>query len=68
VADRVTITAVWLRRIGDHAEVLVEIDGQWRLVTRERFDGLFSHIAEARGAACWERDALDVAEGVEHVC
>lgn len=37
---------VWLRREGDHAIVLVEVDGEWREVIRERYDGQFSHIWE----------------------
>ena len=40
------ISGVWLRRIGDHAEVLVEVDGRWRLVITELTDGYYSHIAE----------------------
>ena len=40
------ITAVWLRRIGENVEVLIERDHQWWLVIRERHDGSFSHIAE----------------------
>lgn len=42
------VTAAWVRRIGDHVEMLVEIDGVWYLVAREHYDGLFSHIVEAR--------------------
>lgn len=43
------VTAVWLRHIGNEAQVLVEIDGQWRLIISEYDEGPYSHIAEARG-------------------
>ena len=57
---RVAITALWLRRSpDDYAEVLVEIDGKWRLAISEQADGLFSHIAEARGHYLWPPDPLD---------
>lgn len=39
---------VWLRREGDYAIVLVEIDGQWVEIIREYYDGNFSHIWEDR--------------------
>lgn len=42
----VEITGLWLRRIGDDAEVLIEVNGEWRKVIAERYDGAFSHIAE----------------------
>ena len=41
------ISAIWLRRVGDHAIVAVEIDGKWRDVITEFIDCPFSHIAEA---------------------
>jgi hypothetical protein len=44
--DPVAVTGVWLRRIGAHAEVLAEVDGQWRLLAREYLDSNFSHIVE----------------------
>lgn len=44
---------VWLRRLGDRVQVLVEIvgagDPRWHLVIEESIDGEFSHIVEARG-------------------
>jgi hypothetical protein len=43
---KANITAIWLRRIGDKAQVLAEIDGKWRQVIEESLDGSFSHIAE----------------------
>jgi hypothetical protein len=43
------ISAVWLRKIGSDVEVLLEIDGEWRLVIQELDDGNFSHITEASG-------------------
>jgi hypothetical protein len=45
--EPVPITGLWLRREGDDAVVLVEVDGEWRKVITERFDGAFSHIAES---------------------
>jgi len=58
----VTITAVWLRRIGKDAQVLCEIDGEWRLAIVEGVDGNFSHIAEGNGAKHWPPDPLNDAE------
>jgi hypothetical protein len=50
-SEPVPVTAAWLRHIGDNAQLLLEIDGQWRLVAEENIDGPFSWIAEARGFA-----------------
>jgi len=47
--DTVAISAVQLFRLGDHAIVRVEVDGEWREVISERIDGSFSHIAEVAG-------------------
>ena len=57
--ETVSISGVWLRRIGDKVQVLVEasgiIDGKWfhdpkwLLVIEEQADGAFSHIAETEG-------------------
>ena len=44
-----SITAVWLRRIGDNVEVLAEFDGEWRKVITEHHEGNFSHIVESAG-------------------
>jgi hypothetical protein len=51
-------TAVWLRRIGDHAQVLLEIDGVWRRAIQEHAEGPYSHIAEGNGAADWPVDKV----------
>lgn len=40
------ITAVWLRLVGEHVEVLIETDGLWQTIIRERADGCYSHIKE----------------------
>ena len=48
---REPVSAVWLRRIGDRAQVLVEMGGVWRVVIEEHADGSYSHIAEARSFA-----------------
>lgn len=45
----VEITGAWLRRIGDEAQMLLEIDGEWRLVCIEQIHGTFSHIVEQAG-------------------
>lgn len=45
-----TERAIWLRREGDFAVVLVEkTKGVWVEVIRERYDGAFSHIVEPSG-------------------
>lgn len=50
---KICITGVWLRRIGNKAQVLLESDGEhgrrWFLVVEEQFDGAFSHIVETEG-------------------
>lgn len=43
------VEGVWLRRDGDHAVVLVEVEGEWHEVIREHYDGNFSHITESGG-------------------
>lgn len=45
----VPISGVWLRRVGDKVIVSVEIDGRWRDVIVEFYDGQFSHIVETSG-------------------
>ena len=50
-SEPVPVTGAWLRRIGVEAQLLLEIDGEWRLIVAEHVDGPFSHIAEARGFA-----------------
>ena len=40
------ITGLWLRREGNDAVVLVEVDGEWRKVIVEYWDGAYSHISE----------------------
>lgn len=54
----VRVTAVWTRRSGDYVETLVEVDGEWKLVSREHVEGSFSHIAEGNGAENWKDDPL----------
>lgn len=50
-SEPVPVTGAWLRRIGIEAQLLLEIDGQWRLIVAEPVDGPFSHITEARAFA-----------------
>jgi hypothetical protein len=47
----IEIGAVWLRKIGHDVQVLVEVEGRWRLVISEPEDGNYSHIVEAAGIA-----------------
>lgn len=47
--ETVAVSGLWLRRMGDDVEVLVEIDGVWRLAITEPLDANFSHIAETGG-------------------
>jgi len=47
--DPVLVRGIWLRREGDHAVVLAEVDGEWVEVIREHVDGPFSHIVEPNG-------------------
>ena len=50
--------AIWLRRIGDKVQVLVEIDNRWYMAIEEHVDGSFSHIAEPGGAIDWPLDPV----------
>ena len=43
------VTGIWLRREGDDAVVLAEINGSFVEVIRERAEGPFSHIVEDDG-------------------
>jgi hypothetical protein len=43
------VSAVMLRRSGEHAIVEIEIGGEWFEIIREHLEGNFSHIAEAVG-------------------
>lgn len=55
----IPVTAVWLRRIGKHAEVLVEVDGRgWVLAIREYAENNYGHIAEAVGVDSWPPDPI----------
>lgn len=50
------ISAVWLRTIGNHTQVLVEQDGQWRIAINAfgaPTEQEISHIAEASHAEDW---------------
>lgn len=43
------VQGIWIRAIGDHVELLAEVDGKWRFLCRERLDSAFSHIVEPIG-------------------
>ena len=51
--ETVSISGIWLRKIGDKVQVLAESKGKfgrhWFLVIEEQEDGAFSHIAEPEG-------------------
>lgn len=47
--DSIEIQGIHLRRIGDEAQVLAEVDGEWKLVITELINGNFSHIVEPSG-------------------
>jgi hypothetical protein len=49
MSEPVAVTAVWLRKVGSDVDVLLEIDGVWRLVIQELDDGNYSHIVEESG-------------------
>jgi hypothetical protein len=58
--DPVPISGAWLRGTVDGdlvtVEMLVEIDGEWRLLCREVAQGPISHIVEPSGIAGAPRD------------
>lgn len=47
----IEINGLWLRRIGDETQVLVQVGGRWRVVIQEQFDAQFSNIVEPGGIA-----------------
>lgn len=47
----VEINGIWLRRIGDETQVLVSMNGRWRLVIQEQFDAQFNSVVESGGIA-----------------
>lgn len=54
------ISGAWLRRLGDKAQMLVELNGHWRLLASANLGDQFSHIAEPNGMrrAPVDEDAL----------
>lgn len=57
--------AIWLRREGKHAVVLVELNGEWVEVIRDLADGPFSHIKEALPLTKQERKHLIMDGAIE---
>ena len=49
----VEVSGLWLRKMGDHAEMLAEnpATGEWVLLASEQIEGQFSHICEPTGVA-----------------
>ena len=43
------VSGVWLRRVGDDAQVLVERDGSWYLLIRAHWSASYSHCVGAAG-------------------
>jgi hypothetical protein len=56
----IEVSGVWLRQKGGETQVLVEVNGEWRLAIRETVDELLSHIVEPLGIAMApvERDEM----------
>jgi hypothetical protein len=56
--EYIAVSGVWLRRIGNKVEVLIErlVNGErkWFVAITEDAGTSFSHIAEARGAYNWK--------------
>lgn len=49
----IPVSGLWLRKMGDHAEMLAENPetGEWVLLVSEQIEGNFSHIYEPTGIA-----------------
>lgn len=63
----VPITGLWLRKEGNHAVVLVELEGQWVEVCREHTaEGPFSHIVEPAGIDARAEKAFDEGKARAH--
>ena len=65
--ETVAVSGVWLQKhpanLGNHIEVLVEVDGEWRRLGKWiNDDGPISHIVEAAGI----RDAAADPAGREY--
>lgn len=60
--DSIEIQGIWLRTREGCVEVLIEVDGEWRLVNREKLgDGektIISHITEPRGMRKARKDLV----------
>jgi len=56
--ESVAVEGVWLRRVGDEVQVLVEVDGSWRMLMSEPVDGNFSHVVEPHGIVAAPYDRL----------
>jgi hypothetical protein len=58
----IAVDGIWLRREGEYAVVLAELDGKWVEVIREHVEGPFSHIVEPDGIKAKATDAPGVVE------
>ena len=52
----ILMQSVWLRRVGDRVQVLVEVDDQYSIAIDEDIDAQFSHCAHAVGFKDWKVD------------
>lgn len=56
----VPVTAVWIRKMMDKVQVLIETDGEWRMISEQHVDGVFSHTSEVgalEAAPIWKPGA-----------
>lgn len=62
VDKKIVCTGIWLRSIGAEVEVLVEINGEWKVAIKTSSDplaqGVISHIAEPAGQDRWPKDEV----------
>lgn len=58
----VSVSAIWLKTIGDDVIVEAEIGGRWVELIRERSDGAYSHIIEGNGVFTAYVNALQASE------
>lgn len=62
----IAITGTWLRTIGGNVQLLVEVDGRWRLVNNEPLldgaDTVINHITEPCGIEKCQLDPVTEAK------
>lgn len=60
IPDTVPVSGVWLRKIGNEVQVLLEVDEEWRLVAVEHQEGNYSHIVETSGILSSSAESVSV--------